>query len=449
MDKKLIQDRNVLLLVTGKTPQVVTETLCALITQKDGFIPTEIHVVTTDDGYSAMQKGLFDSNVLNNFCDEFQNLMGNIKYKLSDYEEYEKEPNTSRNFFIHKIRDKNGDVLNDIRNSQDSEDAGNVITEVIRGICEDPNAKLHVSIAGGRKTMGFYAGHALGLFGRKNSCRLSHVLASKDFEDSKKYYPTLLELKESPNIIELAYIPVVLMGNMLPNYFNRNDFPKYSDVVARIQKSLKDKYPLSFDFKNRAIICNEISISFSPELFAGYLTLLKVASSSAGSYVEINLDFIRTYILVLNYIQTIKKDKKVDTYKDLDFGFTEYEKEGQNKYDGSSYIRTVNLKILEEQKTIINKFMSTFKSIPNANNEFFCKKKELIDNCRKIIQIAIAKIREGFKKPLTAHEFEIFNIVSIEKGHYYSFNFGKLDIDIESTHNLIVPQIMTAPLEED
>jgi CRISPR-associated protein (TIGR02584 family) len=39
----------------------------------------------------------------------------------------------------------------------------------------DPQASLHVSIAGERKTMGFYVGYALSLFGRTQG-RLSHVL---------------------------------------------------------------------------------------------------------------------------------------------------------------------------------------------------------------------------------------------------------------------------------
>lgn len=41
----------VLLMVTGRTPQVVTETLYALcIKQNPPFIPTEVHLVTTAEG---------------------------------------------------------------------------------------------------------------------------------------------------------------------------------------------------------------------------------------------------------------------------------------------------------------------------------------------------------------------------------------------------------------
>jgi CRISPR-associated protein (TIGR02584 family) len=46
---------------------------------------------------------------------------------------------------------------------------------------------LHVSIAGGRKTMGFYAGYALSLYGRAQD-RMSHVLVDEKFEKGINFY---------------------------------------------------------------------------------------------------------------------------------------------------------------------------------------------------------------------------------------------------------------------
>jgi len=40
----------------------------------------------------------------------------------------------------------------------------------------DPNIQLHVSLAGGRKSMRFFAAYALSLWGRDID-RLTHVLA--------------------------------------------------------------------------------------------------------------------------------------------------------------------------------------------------------------------------------------------------------------------------------
>jgi CRISPR-associated protein (TIGR02584 family) len=41
----------ILLLVTGRPPQVVTETLYALcVSREPAFIPTEVHLITTSEG---------------------------------------------------------------------------------------------------------------------------------------------------------------------------------------------------------------------------------------------------------------------------------------------------------------------------------------------------------------------------------------------------------------
>ena len=48
-------------------------------------------------------------------------------------------------------------------------------------------ASLHVSIAGGRKTMGFYVGYALSLFARDQD-RLSHVLVPPSLESRQDFF---------------------------------------------------------------------------------------------------------------------------------------------------------------------------------------------------------------------------------------------------------------------
>lgn len=51
------QKRKILLSVTGMSPAVVTETLYALVTEKD-FIPTEIQVITTEQGKNKLLDAL-------------------------------------------------------------------------------------------------------------------------------------------------------------------------------------------------------------------------------------------------------------------------------------------------------------------------------------------------------------------------------------------------------
>ena len=79
---------------------------------------------------------------------------------------------------IHIIAGPDGKPLDDILDERDNAAVADFITEEVRALTADPNASLHVSIAGGRKTMGFYVGYALSLFGREQD-RLSHVLVRR------------------------------------------------------------------------------------------------------------------------------------------------------------------------------------------------------------------------------------------------------------------------------
>lgn len=177
--------RRILLAVTGLSPQIVTETLHALaIGNGDPFVPTEIHLITTAEGAERARLALLSDKP------------GWFHRLRKDYNLPEIAFDASH---IHVLRDGNGDILSDIRSPADNLACADFITEKVRQLSTDPDAALHVSIAGGRKTMGFFLGYALSLFGRPQD-RLSHVLVSDPFESSWEFfYPTPYE-----NIIETA-----------------------------------------------------------------------------------------------------------------------------------------------------------------------------------------------------------------------------------------------------
>ena len=99
--------RRVLLAVSGLSPQIVTETLYALSVNQDSpWIPTEIHLVTTQEGREIVRHSL-----LNPEHGYFYRLIE--EYKLPDI-----------NFSIenvHVIQDKAGTALEDIRTEQDNQ----------------------------------------------------------------------------------------------------------------------------------------------------------------------------------------------------------------------------------------------------------------------------------------------------------------------------------------
>ncbi|HPE05641.1 MAG TPA: CRISPR-associated ring nuclease Csm6, partial [Thauera sp.] len=177
--------RRILLAVTGLSPQIVTETLYALAIATDPpFIPTEIHLVTTAEGAERARLALLSDKLgwFHRLC---------LDYTLP--------PIAFDATHIHVLRDTDGRPMSDIRSPQDNLACADFITEQVRTLTADPDTALHVSIAGGRKTMGFFLGYALSLFGRPQD-RLSHVLVSEPFENTWSFfYPTPYE-----NVIETA-----------------------------------------------------------------------------------------------------------------------------------------------------------------------------------------------------------------------------------------------------
>lgn len=204
--------RRILLAVTGLSPQIVTETLHALtVSNDDPFIPTEVHLITTAEGSARARLAL-----LSDKPGWFHRLRRDFALPEIAFDADH----------IHVLRNADGTPLADIRSPADNLVCADFMTEKVRDLSSDPRSALHVSIAGGRKTMGFFLGYALSLFGRPQD-RLSHVLVSEPFENSWDFfYPTPYE-----NIIEtsgqrlvdtrdarlsLAEIPFVSLRHGLP-----------------------------------------------------------------------------------------------------------------------------------------------------------------------------------------------------------------------------------------
>jgi CRISPR-associated protein (TIGR02584 family) len=167
--------RRILLAVTGLTPQVVTETLYALACRTESpWIPDEIHLITTATGAENARLNLLLQDGW------FHRLRSDFGLPAIDF--------SAEN--IHILTDAEGNVLEDIRTPEQNTLAADFITETVRRLTEDAESELHVSIAGGRKTMGYYLGYALSLYGRPQD-RLSHVLVSDPYETNREfYYPT-------------------------------------------------------------------------------------------------------------------------------------------------------------------------------------------------------------------------------------------------------------------
>ena len=256
--------RRILLAVTGLSPQVLTETLYALgVTDSEtGFVPTEIHLLTTDSGARLARTALLHPDG------------GQFHALLADY------PQLGNPVFndsqIHVIHDANGQPLADIRTPEENACAANSITALMADLTRDAEASLHVSIAGGRKTMGFYLGYAFSLFARPQD-ELSHVLVSSPFENHPEFFfppttPRRLATRDGQHIdtadarITLARIPVVRLRHGQPQAL-LDGHASFNDTVAAIQESLNPPH-LDIDLQTRQVRCGNTPVKLAPALLA-------------------------------------------------------------------------------------------------------------------------------------------------------------------------------------
>lgn len=255
--------RNILFLVTGMTPQIITETIWALAcddSAEENWVPDEVHVLSTQDGLNQIRKRLFEDGVFTQFKRDYPIL-----------EQVDFDPATH----LHVITDQNGKPLMDLKTPEDNERSADIICEMVKSFTSIDDTSVHVSIAGGRKTMGFYAGYALSLYGRAQDS-LSHVLVEEKFERAVDFfYPTPSEYLVSDRNKEvvgdaqeaqvwLAKIPFVRMHEaILPKHQLRKE-DSFSEVVQKINESYEDVSLELNAFSRKAIINDKFVIDNLP-----------------------------------------------------------------------------------------------------------------------------------------------------------------------------------------
>lgn len=232
------RSRRVLLAVTGLSPQVVTETIYALAVQRQpAWIPQEVRLVTTAEGAERARLTLLDrkSGWFHRLRREYR--LPEIRFNESG---------------IRVVVDGAGRPLADIRSAADNMAAADFLLREIREIARNPRSELHVSIAGGRKTMGFFAGYALSLCGRPQDV-LSHVLVDPPFESHPGFFfptrephvihtppPESRPLDASRARVTLAEIPFVRLRELLERS-GRPDEGGYAEAVEAVQREVNPR----------------------------------------------------------------------------------------------------------------------------------------------------------------------------------------------------------------
>lgn len=315
-------NKRILLAVSGMSPQILTETLYAIaVAEKEiPFIPTEVHLISTQEG---ARRAILE--LLHPQTGKFHGLCQD--YGLTSIEFSEQN--------VYVIEDESGSPLNDIKTPKDNEAAANFITEIVNRLTRDNEAALHVSMAGGRKTMGYYLGYALSLYGRAQD-RLSHVLVSENYEGLHDFfYPTLESqviydrnknpLDTQKAQVMLAEIPFVRLRTGLPKHL-LNGNAGFSESIALAQ-SFDSAPQLTVDLKAKCFYANSMRIKMTSLNFAFYLwmieqTITRNQPLQRPHYVEANTIYAENFLKLYNSISTEGEREKVIFGFETDGGMT-------------------------------------------------------------------------------------------------------------------------------
>ena len=256
----LLMTHRILLAVSGLSPQIVTETVYALaVAQPTPWIPDEVHLVTTMRGAENARLRLLSAEP------------GWFARLLADWNLPPIAFGTER---IHVVQRADGSQLDDIRDESDNLAMADAIVSIVRELTSDDDTQVHASIAGGRKTMGFYLGHAMSLYARPQD-RLSHVLISAPFESHPEFfYPSPVTrviqslgrgrdaLDASDAQVLLGEIPFLRLRDALdPRMFAGEG--SYAQTIAAAQSAL-DGPTLAIDLGSRRVQCGARRIEVRP-----------------------------------------------------------------------------------------------------------------------------------------------------------------------------------------
>ncbi|MDD9180011.1 MULTISPECIES: CRISPR-associated ring nuclease Csm6 [Aliivibrio] len=341
--------KNILIAVTGASPQVLTETIYALHTQGKPM-PEAVYVITTEDSKQTLEEGLF--------------VQGYWDKLMADYH---LPPITFNTDHIWVITDDNGNALVDAKGVDDQSIMADFITRKVALLTQDNEVAIHASIAGGRKTMAFYMGYAMSLYGREQDV-LSHVFVDDEFEFvSDFYYPTpvdcFIQGKQGKAInakeatVTLAEIPFVRMRRQVDErIINQMETHSFSKTVSALNSANNTQVRVSISTTEKTVEVAGVKIQLTGKLLAIYLFFLLKDNRKAvlGRYFEDDKTQTIDYLTVLD-----KMKADVRLYKTMGL-----EDEGQWRQKDHAELATLTKDFVRQSLTGLHKSLKD-KLIPD------------------------------------------------------------------------------------
>jgi len=276
--------REILVAVSGLTPQLITETLYYLTQKRNPPVAiTAIHVLTTQPGERRILSDLLapDNGRFYAFCREYDLDPTTIAFDAQH---------------IHVFTDVAGVPIDDIRSAADSTAVGDQILAFIRRLTDEPTTRLHCSLAGGRKTQSALLGFALQLYGRPQDTLL-HVLVDEAFENHPDFFypsrqPRLIQTRDGRQLdahtadVDVAEIPYVRLRGKLSTSLSQltSGFAPTIDRLQHTLDTLPNLPPLVIDPSVRKVCIGVTQIPLEPVEIVLYtqLALAKIQQVGRG-----------------------------------------------------------------------------------------------------------------------------------------------------------------------
>ncbi len=276
----------------GTSPQVLTETLYAIYKQGKPF-PDEVYLITSENAKAKAVEWLFEKEQIEHL--KAHHRLPDFKFELDH---------------ILLMEHDNGELVFDGSEEQDQQSIADSITRIVAKFTSDENCRIHASIAGGRKTMAFYMGYAMSIFGREQDV-LSHVFVSKDFEFSDQFFfPTLDDnyiakndkvLNTKAAKVNLLEIPFVRMRNMVDQSFiNQIESNSFSKTIALLNTYKNKRVKVKIISKKKYILVNGIKIKLPPKELAFYFWLSQLPSRK----IDMDRQFCDDLVHSASYLKT-------------------------------------------------------------------------------------------------------------------------------------------------
>jgi CRISPR-associated protein (TIGR02584 family) len=320
--------KNLLICVSGLTPQVITETLYCLSVQKNIRID-ELYVITTNKGRDVIL-GEDEDKKLPAFKGELKKMCAMYKLQMPKFEYND----------THIIVAKDQSIeLSDIRNDKHNRLFPNKLCEFMNEKTKDKTDVLYCSISGGRKSMSVDMAFALSLFGKEND-KLLHVLTHEKNE-FKGFYP---KNKKEEKDLELSELPYVKLRSIIGTLTKSKVFGKmkYTDIVEFAQEELKlaftDKLILDIG-KNEITLGENESFRLEPAAMKLYKFILD-AKNNGEEYVTVEniLNYCPHKFTKKGIVEKVTKIKKVFEVNITDIDLIgKFIIQGPNVFGSSNY----------------------------------------------------------------------------------------------------------------